>query len=181
MFPTIQNIVSTINLGCEIDLHMLSRKVDNIEYSPRKWAPAAIMRIRNPRTTALIFKSGKLVCTGAANVTNSRKSARRFARLCQKAGFPVCVKDFKIQNIVASCNLKFTIDLRKLYDTYRDLCSYCPESFPGLKFSINNSALVALIFTSGKIVITGAKIIDDISQSFNQLYPILIDFKKIKR
>ena len=35
----------------------------NAEYNPKRFA-AVIMRIREPRTTALIFSSGKMVCTG---------------------------------------------------------------------------------------------------------------------
>jgi len=47
------------------------------------------MRIRNPRTTALIFGSGKMVCTGAKSEEDSLQAARRYARVIQKLGFPV--------------------------------------------------------------------------------------------
>lgn len=52
------------------------------------------MRIREPRTTALIFSSGKMVCTGAKSEEDSRLAARKYARIIQKLGFPVsCVFD----------------------------------------------------------------------------------------
>ncbi len=47
------------------------------------------MRIRSPRTTALIFSSGKMVCTGAKSEEDSIQAARRYARVIQKLGFPV--------------------------------------------------------------------------------------------
>lgn len=47
------------------------------------------MRIREPRTTALIFSSGKMVCTGAKSEEDSRLAARKYARIIQKLGFPV--------------------------------------------------------------------------------------------
>ena len=62
--PKLQNIVSTFNLGCELDLRSIALRAKNSEYNPKRFA-ACIMRIREPKTTALIFKSGKVVCTGA--------------------------------------------------------------------------------------------------------------------
>jgi hypothetical protein len=44
------------------------------------------MRIREPKTTALIFASGKMVCTGAKSETESRLAAKKYARIIQKLG-----------------------------------------------------------------------------------------------
>ncbi|OTF70216.1 TATA-box-binding protein-like protein, partial [Euroglyphus maynei] len=62
--PQLQNIVSTVDLGCKLDLKRIALHARNAEYNPKRFA-AVIMRIREPRTTALIFSSGKMVCTGA--------------------------------------------------------------------------------------------------------------------
>ncbi|XP_064279148.1 TATA box-binding protein-like 2 isoform X2 [Passer domesticus] len=62
--PQLQNIVSTVNLGCKLHLKNIALRARNAEYNPKRFA-AVIMRIREPRTTALIFSSGKMVCTGA--------------------------------------------------------------------------------------------------------------------
>jgi TATA-box binding protein (TBP) (component of TFIID and TFIIIB) len=35
------------------------------------------MRIRDPKTTALIFASGKMVCTGAKSEADSRLAAKK--------------------------------------------------------------------------------------------------------
>ncbi len=72
------------------------------------------MRIREPKTTALIFSSGKMVCTGAKSEDSSKHAARKYARIVQKLGFPVKLVDFKIQNIVASCDVSFPIRLEGL-------------------------------------------------------------------
>jgi TATA-box binding protein (TBP) (component of TFIID and TFIIIB) len=58
----------------------------NAEFNPKRFA-AVIMRIREPRTTALIFSSGKLVCTGAKSEEDSRLAVRKYARIVQKLGF----------------------------------------------------------------------------------------------
>ena len=53
--PQLQNIVSTVNLGCPLDLKKIATHARNAEYNPKRFA-AVIMRIRDPRTTALIFR-----------------------------------------------------------------------------------------------------------------------------
>lgn len=86
--PQLQNIVSTVNLGCKLDLKKIALHARNAEYNPKRFA-AVIMRIREPRTTALIFSSGKMVCTGAKSEEQSRLAARKYARIVQKLGFDV--------------------------------------------------------------------------------------------
>lgn len=83
-----RNIVSTVNLYCKLDLKKIALHARNAEYNPKRFA-AVIMRIREPRTTALIFSSGKMVCTGAKSEDDSRLAARKYARIIQKLGFPV--------------------------------------------------------------------------------------------
>ena len=88
-FSLIQrNIVSTISVGCKLDLKKIALHARNSEYNPKRFA-ALIMRIRTPRTTALIFSSGKMVCTGAKSEIESKLAARKYARIIQKLGFPV--------------------------------------------------------------------------------------------
>ena len=63
--PKIQNLVSTANLACELNLKDLCGHCRNAQYNPKRFA-ALIMRLRDPiKTTALIFKNGKMVITGA--------------------------------------------------------------------------------------------------------------------
>lgn len=57
-----RNVVSTVNLGCELKLKQIALHARNAEYNPKRFA-AVIMRIREPKTTALIFASGKMVVT----------------------------------------------------------------------------------------------------------------------
>lgn len=88
IFSCYRNIVSTVNLNCKLDLKKIALHARNAEYNPKRFA-AVIMRIREPRTTALIFSSGKMVCTGAKSEEDSRLAARKYARIIQKLGFPV--------------------------------------------------------------------------------------------
>lgn len=172
--------MSTVNLGCKLDLKKIALHARNAEYNPKRFA-AVIMRIREPRTTALIFSSGKMVCTGAKSEEDSRLAARKYARIVQKLGFQAKFLDFKIQNMVGSCDVKFPIRLEGLVLTHSQfsrfafvyvilfhykrmakfltVCnlyfSYEPELFPGLIYRMVKPRIVLLIFVSGKVVLTG--------------------------
>uniref|UniRef100_A0A8C2NME0 TATA-box-binding protein n=1 Tax=Capra hircus TaxID=9925 RepID=A0A8C2NME0_CAPHI len=172
-----QNIVSTVNLGCKLDLKTIALRARNAEYNPKRFA-AVIMRIREPRTTALIFSSGKMVCTGAKSEEQSRLAARKYARVVQKLGFPAKFLDFKIQNMVGSCDVKFPIRLEGLVLTHQQFSSYEPELFPGLIYRMIKPRIVLLIFVSGKVVLTGAKVRAEIYEAFENIYPILKGFRK---
>ena len=141
---------------------------------------AAIMRIRNPKTTALIFASGKMVCTGAKTEALAREAARKYAKVIIKLGFPAQFKDFKIQNMVGSCDVRFPIRLEGLAWSHGHFAQYEPELFPGLIYRMQLPKIVLLIFVSGKIVLTGGKRREDIYQAFENIYPVLTEFKKLQ-
>ncbi|EEF44943.1 TATA-box-binding protein 2 [Ricinus communis] len=174
--PILQNIVSTVNLDCKLDLKDIALHSRNSEYNPRRFS-AVIMRLRDPKTTALLFASGKMVCTGAKSEAQSKIAARKYARIVQKLGFPAKFKDFKIQNIVASCDVNFRIRLEKfVYSKHAAFSSYEPEIFPGMIYRMTKPKIVMLIFVSGKIVITGAKTREDTYAAFTNIYPVLAGF-----
>ena len=187
--PKLQNIVSTANLCCKLDLRHIALQARNAEYNPKRFA-AVIMRIKEPKTTALIFSSGKMVCTGAKSEEESRKAARKFAKIIRSLGFEVEFKEFKVQNIVGSCDIKFKIHLTKLntalgglndkaknHKGRKFICHYEPEAFPGLIYHMTQPEIVLLIFVSGKIVLTGAKQKEEIYEAFNKIYPLLKKYK----
>ena len=187
--PKLQNIVSTANLGCPLKLRQIALQAKNAEYNPKRFA-AVIMRIKEPKTTALIFSSGKMVCTGAKSEDDSRKASRKYAKIIKSLGFKVEFKEFKVQNIVGSCDIKFQIHLNKLNlhlgklnsnnpsnKGKKYVCHYEPEIFPGLIYHMNKPEIVLLIFVSGKIVLTGAKEKHEIFDAFNKIFPLLKKYK----
>lgn len=95
-FPKLQNIVSTAKLNAQLDLYKIGLEGRNVEYKPKRFA-AAIMRIREPKTTALIFRSGKMVCTGAKSEQDSKTAAKNYAKQLRKIGNPdVKLSEFMI-------------------------------------------------------------------------------------
>ncbi|RAL48105.1 hypothetical protein DM860_018306 [Cuscuta australis] len=119
-----------------------------------------------------------MVCTGAKSEEQSRLAARKYARIIQKLGFAAKFKDFKIQNIVGSCDVKFPIRLEGLAYSHGAFSSYEPELFPGLIYRMKQPKIVLLIFVSGKIVLTGAKVREETYTAFENIYPVLTEFRK---
>ena len=173
----LQNVVATFNLGVDhLDLRAIALEKAFIEYNPQKFA-AATIRIRSPRTTALAFASGNMVCTGAKTELESRLAGRKYVRILQKNGIPVSFRNFKIQNIVASAEVPHTLKLLELSRAFGPYVSYEPDLFPGLVFRKTEPKLVFLLFRSGKIVITGAKNREEIASTFKSLfYGIIVNY-----
>ena len=148
----IQNMSSTCNLGVRLDLKQIALKCRNTEFNPRRFA-AVIMRLREPRATALIFASGKMCVTGTKSTHNSALAARKFAYIVERVGFkPQTYIDFKVQNIVGTADVGFPIRLEGLVYAHSTFCSFEPELFPGLIYRLVSPRVVFLIFVSGKIV-----------------------------
>eukprot|EP00565_Helicotheca_tamesis_P009356 CAMPEP_0185736358 /NCGR_PEP_ID=MMETSP1171-20130828/27626_1 /TAXON_ID=374046 /ORGANISM="Helicotheca tamensis, Strain CCMP826" /LENGTH=288 /DNA_ID=CAMNT_0028406939 /DNA_START=29 /DNA_END=895 /DNA_ORIENTATION=+ len=174
----IQNMSSTANLGVRLDLKQIALRCRNTEFNPRRFG-AVIMRLREPRATALIFASGKMCVTGTKSAHNSSLAAKKFAYIIERVGFkPQSYIDFKVQNIVGTADVGFPIRLEGLVYAHSKHSSYEPELFPGLIYRLQKPRVVFLIFVSGKIVITGAKTEMDLSEALRKVYPLLVEYKK---
>ncbi|KAI1237484.1 TATA box-binding protein-like protein 2, partial [Lamprotornis superbus] len=158
IIPQLQNIVSTVNLACKLDLKNIALHARNAEYNP------------------------KVCCCDHENQTTANNSPHLQFR---KNGLHRSKKflDFKIQNMVGSCDVRFPIRLEGLVLTHQQFSryeeiSYEPELFPGLVYRMVKPRIVLLIFVSGKVVLTGAKNRSEIYEAFENIYPILRGFKK---
>lgn len=76
----VENIVASANLEVELDLFNIAMEVDNVEYEPEQF-PGAIMRLKDIGTTLLLFKNGKVICSGAKSEAQIAQSIRRAAEL----------------------------------------------------------------------------------------------------
>uniref|UniRef100_A0A7S0BM82 TATA-box-binding protein n=2 Tax=Rhodosorus marinus TaxID=101924 RepID=A0A7S0BM82_9RHOD len=178
IIPDIQNVVATASLGVQLDLKTVAMKARNAEYNPKRFA-AVIMRIREPKTTALIFASGKIVVTGAKHEDLSRTATKKYSKIIQKCGYTDAkLNEFSVQNIVASCDVQFPVRLEALHTEHSGFCTYEPEIFPGLVYRMMSPRIVLLIFVSGKVVLTGAKVRDDTYRAFQKIYHVLSQFRK---
>ncbi|CDR94824.1 TATA-box binding protein, putative [Babesia bigemina] len=179
--PVIQNIVASAHVGRDLDLRELAISTRNAEYNPRKFN-ALIARIREPRCTALIFRTGRVMVTGCKTVDAAHLAAKRIAKLIRREfGGPLHFAEFKVENIVASFNCNVPIRLERLYEEHKLFCNYEPEIFAGLvyRFALpDGNEAVLLIFVSGNVIITGCRSPDEIQMIHTHMFPLLQEYKQ---
>jgi len=179
----IENVVATAALKHGIDLSAVVKAFPEVRYRPEQF-PGLIFQLKRPRTTTLIFGTGKMVCTGARSEGDAVKALREVVRTLNKGGMIIRGKlEIEITNVVATASLGGTVDLLQLYESERSMggrITYEPEQFPGLIYRMNDPKVVILLFSSGKLVCTGAKKEEDVHQAINKLHRKLEDEKVIE-
>jgi len=153
----IENVVATVVVKIieKIDLNQIARKLSDVEYNPERF-PGLVMRIIKPKATILIFSTGKMVITGMRLASEAPKVIEKVVKNIRKAGIKVTDPEITIQNIVASGDLHTNIDLN-MATVVMEHTMYEPEVFPGLIYRMQEPKTVFLIFSTGRIVCTGAK------------------------
>jgi len=173
---SIVNVVVSASIDQRLDLKDITKKFPDVEWNPNLF-PGAVFRLKNPKTATLLFRTGKMVCTGAKSEELARKAVKTVVQKLRKGGIKI-KKDatVTVQNIVASINLGGRIHL---LEVARRLprSMYEPEQFPGLIHRMLDPKTVILIFTSGKLVCTGAKTEKDVFRSVNNLHSTLEEKK----
>ena len=153
----IENVVATVvvEITEKIDLNIIARKHTDVEYNPERF-PGLVMRILKPKATILIFSTGKMVVTGLRKASEAGRVVEKVLKNIRKAGIKVSNPEITIQNIVASGDLHTKIDLN-MAAIVMEYAMYEPEVFPGLIYRMQEPKTVFLIFSTGRIVCTGAK------------------------
>ncbi len=166
----IENIVASGGIADSIDLEMISNKIENCELNTKRF-PGAVYRILDPKMATLIFSSGKVVLTGLRDKNALERGLKLVISNITEAG----VKCFDepqvaITNIVCSYDIGKYINLNKVVITLNlENIEYEPEQFPGLVYRIQDPKIVALLFSSGKIILTGGKNLEDIKRGLDFL------------
>ena len=84
--------------------------------------------------------------------------------------------EITVQNIVVSGDLGETLNLNAIaIGLELEAIEYEPEQFPGLIYRLDEPAVVALLFGSGKTVLTGCKRFDDAEEATEVLVERLSD------
>jgi len=101
MSVEIQNVVAVATLGLKLDLVAIMKVFRNVDYRPKRF-PGLIFKLKRPRTSTLIFTTGKMVCMGARSEKEAFSAVRNVVRRLRKRGFIIRGEpDILIANIVA--------------------------------------------------------------------------------
>jgi len=178
----ITNIVVTCNINCPIHLPCIVARYPFCEWNKKKFA-ALTLRFSSPKTTCLIFASGRIVCTGGNSMHAVRLALLQASVLIRDAGYPAAtVKSFAVQNIASSFAFPHgALDLEALFCEHPAQTSYEPELFPALVFRPQVKGVVYLIFESGRVVITGSRSVEQVREAYTAMMAVLARSARCKR
>ena len=110
---SIENVVASATLDQKLDLEEIQEKFPIVEYNPQTF-PGAVFRLKSPKTATLLFKTGKMVCTGSKSSEMAKKAVNLVVSKLREGQIKI-KKDaaITIQNMVASVNLGGGIHLEQ--------------------------------------------------------------------
>lgn len=163
------NVVATATISDTVNLDRACTLLDKVKYKPKSF-PGLVMRLKNPRCTILVFKTGKVVCSGASNIGMAQAGVERVTKILHDIGVDTHTNpQVTITNVVAAVNLGREIRIEKAaLSVSRSM--YEPEMFPGIIYREVDPKCVLLIFASGRMVCAGATNEADIHRAVNQMY-----------
>ncbi len=170
------NIVVSTSLEHDVPLEKMAATLSNTEYNPEQF-PGLVIRIKEPKTSALIFSSGNVVCTGARSLEKVQESIEKIIKSLEKIGIKIKIKPkINIQNIVASGSVGMDLNLNTLAMKLGNT-EYEPEQFPGLVYKLDEAKATFLLFSNGKVVCTGTKSEEQVNEALDKL---IVNLKKVK-
>ncbi len=154
----IVNLVASGGLNANLDLYNLAMSIPNIEYEPEQF-PGAILKMKEPKVSMLLFKNGKIICSGASaqnQINLAIKKANKMINEIQPSVKILKTIEYEVVNLVATGNLHQNLDL---FATAMQLdnVEYEPEQFPGAILRLDDPNLTMLLFKNGKVICAGAK------------------------
>jgi transcription initiation factor TFIID TATA-box-binding protein len=175
----IHNVVATFNAGRRLNLKRIAQLARNVEYNPKRFA-AVVMRFRDPKCTAMIFTSGKVVVNGARSEKDSKLGCKKTLRVLQRLSdiglVERTLKEYGVCNIVAKDSLNQPIRLDGIAYNYEDWVTYEPEVFPAAIFRVVKPRGTVLIYSTGSLVFTGCESEELLRSLYDSVIPVLLPF-----
>lgn len=169
----IVNVVMTSNLNQHIDLLELSKRPNIIFDICIYGGRVAYYKSDKMLGKVTIFPSGKLISVGTTSEKRAVQELKMTADYLIEEKFIASVPlSFKVQNIVVTALINIPINYECL--VYNFGLTYNPEEFPAGILKINEpSKITALIFSSGKLILTGLRSENHIIPSIDRIASIL--------
>jgi transcription initiation factor TFIID TATA-box-binding protein len=166
----IENIVASTKVCDLLDIELLAEKMPGSSYNPDEFAGLTI-KFDDPRVAVLVLSTGKIVCTGAKNMDEVDSSIKKVVKKIKDVGFEVKKKyDITTENIVASTEFNKEMHLSSISKglLFKHV-EYEPEQFPGLIYKADDFNALLILFSSGKLICTGAKNVEDATKAIDMM------------
>nr|CAD7424351.1 unnamed protein product [Timema monikensis] len=171
----INNVVCSFSVRCHLNLRQIALNGANVEY--RRENGMITMKLRKPYTTASMWSSGKITCTGATSEDQAKIAARRFARCLQKLGFKTRFNNFRVVNVLGTCSMPFAIRITPFSERYKNAANYEPELHPGVTYKLKEPKATLKIFSTGSVTVT-APSVADVQAAIEHIFPLVYEFRK---
>lgn len=171
----INNVVCSFSVRCHLNLRQIALRGANVEY--RRENGMVTMKIRKPYTTASVWSSGKVTCTGATSEEAAHVAARRYARCLQKLGFNARFGNFRVVNVLGTCSMPFGIRLSSFSERHQGIASYEPELHPGVTYKLKEPKATLKIFSTGSVTVT-APSVAFVQAAIEHIFPLVYEFRK---
>ena len=170
----IVNIIASTRIEGSIDIETLSQKLSNATYEPEMF-PGLIYRRIKPKSTIIMFLSGKISSHGAKSEDEAKQAIVTTIEEIEDIGCIIGstkIGDINIENVVGSGDLGYELELEYIV-SHLHYAMYEPDQFPGLIYRPFNDSVVCLMFSSGKVVIVGGKSENQIKKVFQDTENVL--------
>jgi len=174
---SVENVVVSADTGTELDLEAVNSDIQHADFTPDNF-PGIIYRNNEPKFTGLLFRSGKIVCTGTTSVSSAKTAVGIMIDELKDLGVPVSNHTASVENIVTTTEFETQFNLSSVAVALGlENIEYEPEIFPGLVYRNIESGVVILLFSSGKGVVTGASSIEEATRGATQIADTLKEFQ----
>src|SRR5437762_14267142 len=101
----IENVVASTSLGEELDLQAIALALGGAEYETEQF-PGLLYRLKEPKTASLLFRSGKVVCTGAKSLEHGKQAIEIVAKQIEAAGIQIIKNpEIEVQNKIGRAHV----------------------------------------------------------------------------
>ncbi|KAH0485604.1 MAG: hypothetical protein KVP17_004870 [Porospora cf. gigantea B] len=176
----VSNIVASVHLACMLDLRAIAATARTAEYNPRR-VNAVVIRLRNPKVTGLVFRSGRVMLMGNHSLDATKRAGKLIAKLVIRAGHEkVRFCGFRIESFIAHAQCGFPVRLEQLAKDHFDFCTFEPELSCSLCYRYHPHDKLKssiLVFVSGRMVITGCKSTESVHTVLQDVFPMLATYR----
>lgn len=157
----VENIATSISVNQELDVDALEENIDGIKNTTDNF-PGVVYDTSIESVVILLFRSGKMVCTGANTTELVEKGVNEIYDVLEEVGIDIGEREYTVENLVAGFELGQFINLNNIAIALGlENIEYEPEQFPGLVYRPQEHNAVVLLFSSGSCIVTGTTTVDE--------------------
>jgi transcription initiation factor TFIID TATA-box-binding protein len=170
--PELVNAVGGGDLNEQIDLHALYNEFEGeiVRYDPEQW-PGLYIQFTTTSVPILLFRTGKYNIAGADSIGELKSTNENMLSYLQNIDIGKNASEFEVRNLVFLDTYQRELELDQLaIGLGLERAEYEPEQFPGIVYDRSDITGTFLIFSTGKVILTGVKDPENSISGLNRLF-----------